>query len=85
MIHIYAQEKHITKQSSIYVCSLPNLHACFNLTSLKSTIKLFSTQSPVFTLKSHLNARQRLVGPNRVSSNHIDPVIVDCHSRLVLT
>lgn len=34
---------------------------------------------------SHLNARQRLVGPNGISSNHIDPVIVDRNSGLVLT
>lgn len=34
---------------------------------------------------SHLNACQRLVGPNGVSSNHIDPVIVNGNSGLVLT
>lgn len=34
---------------------------------------------------SHLNASQRLVGPNGVSSNHIDPVVVDGNSTLILT
>lgn len=34
---------------------------------------------------SHLDARQRLVGPNGVPSYHINPVVMDGHSRLVLT
>lgn len=34
---------------------------------------------------SHLNACQRLVGPNGVSSDYINPVIMDSYSRLILT
>lgn len=34
---------------------------------------------------AHLNAGQRLVGPNGVASDHIDPVVVNGDSRLVLT
>lgn len=34
---------------------------------------------------AHLNARQRLVGPDGVASNHVDPVVVNGDARLVLT
>lgn len=37
------------------------------------------------TPESHLNTRQRLVGPNGVSADHVDPVVVHGHARLVLT
>lgn len=34
---------------------------------------------------AHLNARQGLVGPNGVASDHVDPVVVNGDSGLVLT
>lgn len=67
-------EQHITNKIaefiSLHLITLTN-RSCYEA---KSKIHI-----------SHLNACQRLVGPNGVSSNHIDPVIMDGNSTLILT